>query len=137
MDRTITAGLFRDKYLCVLHTQDKLKEKIVMEQNVSFSPDGISYPLPSQDEYGKEFGRIDGLVREARGSGKEIVVVMGVGFVGAVMAAIVADTVDKETGKPSKFVIGMQRPSVAVSGRFPHSIRDGRRSRQRTRRWSR
>jgi len=36
---------------------------------------------------------------------------MGVGFVGAVMAAIVADTVDKKTGKPGKFVIGCQRPS--------------------------
>jgi len=31
--------------------------------------------------------------------------------VGAVMAAVVADTVDKKTGKPNKFVIGMQRPS--------------------------
>ena len=41
----------------------------------------------------------------------EIVVVMGVGFVGAVMAAIVTDTAD-EKGKPSKFVIGMQRPSI-------------------------
>ena len=36
---------------------------------------------------------------------------MGVGFVGAVMAAIVADTTD-EKGKPSKFVIGCQRPST-------------------------
>ena len=38
-------------------------------------------------------------------------VVMGVGFVGAVMAGVVADTVDPETGEPTKFVIGMQRPS--------------------------
>ncbi|TRZ72430.1 MAG: GDP-mannose dehydrogenase, partial [Bacteroidetes bacterium] len=37
-------------------------------------------------------------------------VVMGVGFVGAVMAAIVADTKDKK-GNHSKFVIGCQRPS--------------------------
>jgi UDP-N-acetyl-D-glucosamine dehydrogenase len=43
--------------------------------------------------------------------GREIVVVMGVGFVGAVMAGVVADTMDPKTGKPSKFVIGMQRPS--------------------------
>ena len=39
--------------------------------------------------------------------------VMGVGFVGAVMAAIIADTVDKKTGKPSKFVIGCQRAQPA------------------------
>jgi len=49
---------------------------------------------------------------------REIVVVMGVGFVGAVMAAIVADTVDKK-GKPSKFVIGMQRPSVRSFWKIP------------------
>jgi len=41
-----------------------------------------------------------------------------VGFVGAVMAAIVADTVDKK-GKPSKFVIGMQRPSPRSFWKIP------------------
>ena len=45
--------------------------------------------------------------------------VMGVGFVGAVMAAIVADTVDKKTGKPSKFVIGCQRPSARSYWKIP------------------
>ena len=49
---------------------------------------------------------------------REIVVVMGVGFVGAVMAAIVADSVDKK-GQPSKFVIGMQRPSVRSFWKIP------------------
>ncbi|MHC4527991.1 MAG: GDP-mannose dehydrogenase, partial [Planctomycetota bacterium] len=44
---------------------------------------------------------------------------MGVGFVGAVMAAIVADTVDKQTGKPSKFVIGCQRPSTRSFWKIP------------------
>ena len=43
---------------------------------------------------------------------------MGVGFVGAVMAAIVADTVD-EKGKSSKFVIGMQRPSIRSFWKIP------------------
>ncbi|NLV44594.1 MAG: GDP-mannose dehydrogenase, partial [Candidatus Hydrogenedentes bacterium] len=50
--------------------------------------------------------------------GKEIVVVMGVGFVGAVMAAIVADTVDA-AGNPSKFVIGCQRPSQRSYWKIP------------------
>ena len=45
--------------------------------------------------------------------------VMGVGFVGAVMAAIIADTVDKKTGKPSKFVIGCQRPSPRSYWKIP------------------
>ena len=43
---------------------------------------------------------------------------MGVGFVGAVMAAIVADTVD-ENGQSSKFVIGMQRPSTRSFWKIP------------------
>ncbi len=59
------------------------------------------------------------LAAQARKEGKEIVVVMGVGFVGAVMAAIIADTVDKETGKPGKFVIGCQRPSPRSYWKIP------------------
>jgi len=39
------------------------------------------------------------------------VVVVGVGFVGAVMAAVVADSTDRK-GRPNKFVIGMQRTST-------------------------
>jgi nucleotide sugar dehydrogenase len=36
---------------------------------------------------------------------------MGVGFVGAVMAGVVADSVKRNTQKPGKFVVAMQRPS--------------------------
>src|SRR5512140_3713424 len=43
---------------------------------------------------------------------------MGVGFVGAVMAAIVADSVDAD-GKPGKFVIGCQRPSTRSYWKIP------------------
>jgi len=50
--------------------------------------------------------------------GRKIVVVMGVGFVGAVMAGIVADSVDRATGTPSKFVSGMQRPSTRSYGKI-------------------
>lgn len=78
----------------------------------SVSPAGERFQIPEEKDYPSELARVKKLVNEARDEGKEIVVVMGVGFVGAVMAAIVADTVDKETGKPSKFVIGCQRPSV-------------------------
>ncbi len=78
----------------------------------SVSPEGEKFAIPAKDEYPKEYKRIESLVAAARAEGKEIVVVMGVGFVGAVMAAIIADTVDKKTDKPSKFVIGCQRPST-------------------------
>jgi len=89
-----------------------------MSQHVSVSPDGVEYPIPKEEDYPKEFEKMKDLADAARSQGKEIVVVMGVGFVGAVMAAIVADTVDKD-GKPSKFVIGMQRPSVRSFWKIP------------------
>ena len=74
---------------------------------------------PPQAEYAQEFSRVQALADQARREGKEVVVVMGVGFVGAVMAAIIADTVDKKTGKPSKFVIGCQRPSPRSYWKIP------------------
>ncbi len=85
----------------------------------SASPAGEKFVIPQKDEYEAEFKRIELLVEAARQQGKEIVVVMGVGFVGAVMAAIIADAVDKKTGKPSKFVIGCQRPSVRSYWKIP------------------
>ena len=85
----------------------------------SISPDGEKFLIPRQDEYAAEFKRIESLVAAARNQGKEIVVVMGVGFVGAVMAAIIADSIDKKTGKPNKFVIGCQRPSTRSYWKIP------------------
>ncbi len=82
------------------------------EPQVSVCPAGKAFPLPQDDEYAAEFQRLQALVEEHRRQGHEIVVVMGVGFVGAVMAGVVADSVDKKTGKSNKFVIGMQRPST-------------------------
>lgn len=80
---------------------------------------GEIFPIPEEKDYAEELKRIELLVEHARYEGKEIVVVMGVGFVGAVMAAIVADTVDESTGKPSKFVIGCQRPSTRSYWKIP------------------
>ncbi len=85
----------------------------------SVSPAGERFPLPTQEDYAEELRRVESLAEAARGEGKEIVVVMGVGFVGAVMAAIIADTTDKKTGRPGKFVIGCQRPSVRSYWKIP------------------
>ncbi len=82
----------------------------------SVSPDGEKFELPDENAYTQEYESLKKLAEAQRKKGREIVVVMGLGFVGAVMAAVVADTVDRKTGKPNKFVIGMQRPS-------PRSIR--------------
>jgi len=89
-----------------------------MSEKYSVSPSGEKFPLPKPEDYKTEFENIKKRVKQERAKGREIVVVMGVGFVGAVMAAIVADTVDKK-GKPSKFVIGMQRPSVRSFWKIP------------------
>ena len=75
----------------------------------SVSPNGEEFPLPVAEDYQAENDRLEALVKEHKALGHEIVVVMGVGFVGAVMAGVVADSCDKETGEPGKFVIGMQR----------------------------
>ncbi|MBC8426657.1 GDP-mannose dehydrogenase, partial [bacterium] len=88
----------------------------------SVSPAGEKFAIPAEKDYAQEMQRLQSLVRQARTDGREIVVVMGVGFVGAVMAAIVADTVHKKgkkKGKPSKFVIGCQRPSVRSYWKIP------------------
>jgi nucleotide sugar dehydrogenase len=86
---------------------------------ISMSPSGESFPLPEPGDHAAEFQRIESLARAARAEGREIVVVMGVGFVGAVMAAIVADSVDPATGRPGKLVIGCQRPSTRSYWKIP------------------
>lgn len=85
----------------------------------SVSPSGEQFPIPEAADYAAEMERLEKLASQARQEGKEIVVVVGVGFVGAVMAAIIADTVDRETGQPTKFVIGCQRPSTRSYWKIP------------------
>jgi len=89
-----------------------------MSQQFSISPDGTKYQLPTKEDYKKEYERLKKIVAEKRKENKEIVVVVGLGFVGAVMAAIVADT-ENEKKEPTKFVIGMQRPSKRSYWKIP------------------
>jgi nucleotide sugar dehydrogenase len=89
-----------------------------MVAEYSVSPDGEKFYLPGPDDYEEEAKRLQAIVRDQRTLGREIVVVMGVGFVGAAMAAVVADTED-ENGEPTKFVIGMQRPSTRSYWKIP------------------
>jgi len=90
-----------------------------MAEQFSISPEGEKFPLPNPEDYQAEFERLKELTDRHRAEGKEIVVVVGVGFVGAVMAAVVADSKDKKTGKHNKFVIGMQRPSQRSYWKIP------------------
>ena len=84
----------------------------------SVSPQGERFPLPAQKDYPREFQRLKRLAARHRSEGREVVVVVGLGFVGAVMAAVVADAKDAK-GRPSKFVIGMQRPSPRSFWKIP------------------
>jgi len=85
----------------------------------SISPTGEQFALPTKEDYAAEYRRLQELAAAAREDGKEVVVVMGLGFVGAVMAAIIADTIDKKKGHPTKFVIGCQRPSTRSYWKTP------------------
>jgi UDP-N-acetyl-D-glucosamine dehydrogenase len=85
----------------------------------SVSPDGEEFKIPEEEDYVQEYERLEKIVKARRDEGFEIVVVMGLGFVGAVMAGVVADSVDKDTGKSAKFVIGMQRPSTRSFWKIP------------------
>jgi UDP-N-acetyl-D-glucosamine dehydrogenase len=89
------------------------------EKNVvSVSPEGEEFAIPRRSEYEAEYRRVEELVKRARASGREVVVVLGVGFVGAVMAAVVADARDGR-GRCGKFVIGVQRPSPRSFWKIP------------------
>ncbi len=89
-----------------------LMDRHQSENDYSTCPSGEKFPLPKATDYASEFKKMQKLVEEQRLKNREIVVVMGVGFVGSVMAGVVADSVDPESGEPTKFVIGMQRPST-------------------------
>jgi len=91
-----------------------------MNNTVSTCPKGEAFPLPQDAEYDAEFQRLEKLVAAQRAMNREIVVVMGVGFVGAVMAGVVADATDPDSGEPYYYVIGMQRPSVRSFWKIPY-----------------
>ena len=96
------------------------KEKNLSKELVSVCPNGRVYPLPTESDYAGEMDRLQRIVAEQRAKGREIVLVMGVGFVGAVMAGVIADSVNPVSGQPSKFVIGMQRPSPRSYWKIPY-----------------
>ena len=84
----------------------------------SINPAGEKFPLPEEKDYQIEFERLTELTQQAHQKGQEVVVVMGAGFVGAVMAAVVAGSKDKQ-GKYSKFELSASVPVRAVTGRSP------------------
>jgi UDP-N-acetyl-D-glucosamine dehydrogenase len=86
---------------------------------VSMAPTGEQFNLPADGDYQKEFERLRTLAETHRAAGREIVVVMGVGFVGAVMAGVVADATVGAAQTSPYFVMGMQRPSTRSYWKIP------------------
>jgi nucleotide sugar dehydrogenase len=90
------------------------------DNEVSLAPSGEAFELPRAEDYDREFVRLRELAQRHREAGREIVVVMGVGFVGAVMAGVVADAPPNGAGTSPYFVIGMQRPSTRSYWKIPY-----------------
>jgi hypothetical protein len=103
----------------------------------SISPEGEKFPLPLADDYDKELKRLKEIAAQEKSKGREIVVVMGLGFVGAVMAAVVADSEGPDRGSPQNSSSACSAPLPEVSGRFPSLTKASHRLKQKTRKWSR
>ncbi len=67
-----------------------------MPQPVSTAPNGETFPLPTPEDYDREILSLQLLCKSQHDRGRQAVLVMGVGFVGAVMAGVVADAWDDE-----------------------------------------
>jgi len=78
----------------------------------SVSPDNTVYPIPDNHETLNEISRLKKIISTEQKKGKKIVVVQGLGFVGAVMAAVVADC--EKMGSAPYFVIGVDLATPAT-----------------------
>jgi len=86
--------------------------------NFSQAPDGTKYPIPTEEDNARERELLVKITKEQRALGRKIVAVQGLGFVGCVMATVVADATDKD-GNPYYFVHGHQRASKRSFWKVP------------------
>ncbi|HUU29526.1 MAG TPA: nucleotide sugar dehydrogenase [archaeon] len=81
-----------------------------MENRLSVAPDGRVYEIPSEREVRTSFHELVERAENYNRQGRQVVVVQGLGFVGAAVVAAVADAVDSSQ-KPLYFVIGVDLPT--------------------------
>ena len=86
--------------------------------NVSLAPDGTKHQLPDETQSAEEKKILKQITETERAKGRKIVAVQGLGFVGCVMATVVADAVDAN-GEPFYYVHGHQRPSPRSFWKIP------------------
>jgi UDP-N-acetyl-D-glucosamine dehydrogenase len=77
---------------------------------LSVAPDGTVHRIPSEAEASSSFRAIVQAASEHRASGRSVVVVQGLGFVGAAVAVAIA-TASDDRGELLHFVIGVDLPS--------------------------
>lgn len=87
-------------------------------KNISLAPTGREYILPTEIDSQEERKVLEHITSEQRRLGRKIVAVQGMGFVGCVMAAVVADATDSK-GNPLYFVHGQQRASARSYWKVP------------------
>lgn len=75
----------------------------------SVTPAGKVCPLPTAEQSQRELALLRERALAEKKVGREVVVVIGLGFVGTVMAAVVADATDT-AGKPTEI---RDRPSAS------------------------
>ena len=83
----------------------------------SVSPENEKFELPDDEKTEVEISEINDICNQERNKGKEIVVVQGLGFVGALMAAVAADC--EIEGKTPYFVMGVDLASVGSFWKIP------------------
>ncbi|MDP2173680.1 MAG: nucleotide sugar dehydrogenase [Candidatus Cloacimonadaceae bacterium] len=85
---------------------------------VSIAPDGREYRMPTEEESARECEVLKQITVEQRKLRRQIVAVQGLGFVGCVMASVVADATDRD-GNPIYYVHGHQRASKRSFWKVP------------------
>ena len=96
----------------------------------SLSPQKEQFLIPNEEESKEEIIKIKEICENERQKGKEIIVIQGLGFVGAIMAAVVADC-EKNNNEPY-FVLGVDLPReesywkipIINSGKSPFNVED-------------
>lgn len=83
---------------------------VTLNKCVSTAPDKTAYAIPGEPELRSHFDKIREKAESYRSSGRKIVAVQGLGYVGAAVAAAIASAKDR-SGQAKFFVIGVDLPS--------------------------
>ena len=86
-----------------------MSPSLSVEVTQSTAPGGRSWPIPTPEELATSGRTLADRATEERAAGRSIVLVQGLGFVGAAVAAVIAAAED-DAGCPKHFVIGLDLP---------------------------